>query len=209
MSVKKNQRLDENNSPKWSWLDSWMAAKPWESRLMEEEIHSVPPSEMTHVSKKSEGYSCSSELDSVNVRKNHVTTRISATPSRVNLTNGSSSAPSYGTLYDESSESTSSTNASPNRVCSNKNLKGQKVEDFNPSKHSYMNITQSIKAKQKAYRFPSPNRKSYLVEECGQSSENKSMALSSVDSNISGYLSKNLYPPMQKSRHDCERGRKK
>uniref|UniRef100_A0A6N2NHN4 DUF4005 domain-containing protein n=1 Tax=Salix viminalis TaxID=40686 RepID=A0A6N2NHN4_SALVM len=31
----KNQSLN-NSSPGWSWLDRWMATKPWEDRLMEE-----------------------------------------------------------------------------------------------------------------------------------------------------------------------------
>ncbi|KAM1600623.1 hypothetical protein ACFXTN_023041 [Malus domestica] len=40
----RHKKVDENNSG-WSWLEKWMAAKPWESRLMEV-IQSVP-SEVT------------------------------------------------------------------------------------------------------------------------------------------------------------------
>lgn len=41
----RHQKIDEKNNSGWSWLEKWMAAKPWESRLMEE-IQSVP-SEVT------------------------------------------------------------------------------------------------------------------------------------------------------------------
>ncbi|KAI4331285.1 hypothetical protein MLD38_029484 [Melastoma candidum] len=46
----------------WSWLDRWMASKPWQNRLVDE--------------------SCCSDPDLVKVRRSSVTTRVSAPSTR-------------------------------------------------------------------------------------------------------------------------------
>ncbi|KAK1312771.1 Protein IQ-DOMAIN 31 [Acorus calamus] len=75
--------LDKNNSG-WSWLERWMSAKPWENRLLEQN-----PSESLS-SKPHEDYSeCqpkSAEPPSVKVRRNNVSTRISARPPPLGIT---------------------------------------------------------------------------------------------------------------------------
>ncbi|KAF3450587.1 hypothetical protein FNV43_RR06676 [Rhamnella rubrinervis] len=152
MSVQK-LKLDKNvNSPGWSWLERWMATKPWENRLMEEEVNSVP-SETISFSRKSHDFSCSSEQDSVKVTRNNVTTRISARPHTVlNQLARSSSSPSSESLYDESSASTCSTSASPTLVSSN-TLKMEEAEEIYIRKPSYMCLTESTKAKLKEMQF--------------------------------------------------------
>lgn len=176
---------------------------------MEEEIHNVPL-KMTPLSQKSEGHSCTSELESVRVRKNHVTTRISSVPSGTS----SYSAPSSETLYDESSVSTSPATASPTLISINNNLKSDKIDDFNLSKPNYMNLTQSTKAMpQRANMFAFPNMQKCLTE---SHFYNKSMEIciaddvrSRADSKFSGHLYKDLHPPLQTVRHDSERGRRR
>ena len=74
----RHQKVVEKTSG-WNWIEKWMAAKPWENRLMEE-IHSVPL-EVTHpYSRKSDGSvgfcPFSSEQNSVKVTRNNVTTRV-------------------------------------------------------------------------------------------------------------------------------------
>ncbi|KAM0938268.1 putative IQ motif, EF-hand binding protein [Dioscorea sansibarensis] len=61
----------------WSWLERWMAAKPWENRLMERSCSSQ--------NDQSGDLFCLKNLDfgtpcSVNIKKNNVSTRISARP---------------------------------------------------------------------------------------------------------------------------------
>lgn len=139
-------KLDKNvNSPGWSWLDRWMATKPWEDRLIGEENNSVP-SDTTPFSRKSQDFSCSSEQDSVKVTRNNITTRISARPHTLNQAARSFSSPSSESLYDESSESTCSTSASPTFVSSN-NLKVDGAKEVHICKPSYMCLTESTKAK--------------------------------------------------------------
>ncbi|XP_042517828.1 protein IQ-DOMAIN 6 [Macadamia integrifolia] len=142
----------DKNSWGWSWLERWMAARPWENRLMEK-VH-VDPSE-TPPSKKCEDYLVGSgrpkllEPSSVKVRKNNVTTRISAKPPR------SSSGPSSECMYDESSASSSSICTSMTPVSGNTMLASDRTEESNNSKPNYMNLTESTKAKQRSYNYSS------------------------------------------------------
>ncbi|KAL9230395.1 hypothetical protein vseg_005756 [Gypsophila vaccaria] len=133
--------IDKNS---WSWLERWMAAKPWESRLMEEanstvsELKTPPPKPFPNCIKDT--FSKSSELHcSVKVRKNHMTTRISAKPP--------SSSPSSDFRYDESSASssicTSTTPVSGAEESGGINSNG---------KPSYMKLTESTKAKRRTQR---------------------------------------------------------
>ncbi|CAL0322690.1 unnamed protein product [Lupinus luteus] len=133
----------------WSWLERWMAAKPWETRLMEQ-AHAdasakTPPPAKKSVLKSSN--SKKSEPCLVKVRKNNVTTRISARPLHIGRGTRSSSSPSSEFQYEESSASssicTSITPKSGNAACENR------IEDSSNSKPSYMNLTESTKAKKK------------------------------------------------------------
>lgn len=116
----------ERRNGKWSWLERLMAAKPWENRLMEE------PS-------KVECRNC--EATSVNIRKNNVTTRVSAKIRR------SSSSPSSEFHCGESSPSSSLYLSTP--LSATSLFTSERREDSNSRKPSYMNLTESTKAKQK------------------------------------------------------------
>lgn len=169
--------------------------------------------EMTPFSRKSEDVSYSSSgQDSVQVRKNNLTTRISARPPSENQLTRSSSAPSSESLYDETSTSTSSTSASPTLVFSN-SVKVDNADQISMRKPSYMTLTKSTKAKQKACKVSSsPNTQGYMMDEL--KFHNMSMTFSNGDtrscagSNPSGNLSKDLYPPMSRCRYDGVRSRR-
>ncbi|KAF6157192.1 hypothetical protein GIB67_041653 [Kingdonia uniflora] len=128
----------------WSWLERWMTAKPWENRLMEQ-AH-VDSSEMSPFSKSSEFHiketrSRSSEPRSVKVRKNNVTTRISAMPP---------SRTSSDYLYEDSSTSSSSFCTSTTPVSGHTLLASKRTDESPNSRPNYMNLTASIKAKQRS-----------------------------------------------------------
>lgn len=190
----KHHRLDKKGQG-WSWLDSWMAIKPWDSRLLEE-MHS-DPSEMTPFYRKSEDnifgfYSCSSEQDSVKVRRNNVNTKIIAKPPITTQITRSSSSPSSESLYDGTSPSTSSSSTSVTPISGN-TVMMERAEESYYRKPSYMNLTRSIKAKQKASRFCSPKKWMEL-----SNGDDRSLA----DSEPSFNLCKDLYPPIPLGRHD-------
>ncbi|KAK8581143.1 hypothetical protein V6N12_071384 [Hibiscus sabdariffa] len=83
------------------------------------------------------------------------TTRVLARPPVLNQASDSLSAPSSESVYDESSTSTSSASVSPTTV-----------EDNYTKKPSYMNPTESIKAKQRTFRFSSSDnmRRRHVVD---------------------------------------------
>ncbi|KAA8525147.1 hypothetical protein F0562_006989 [Nyssa sinensis] len=146
----KNQE-HEKNSWGWSWLERWMAAKPWENRLMEQAhkdpLETTPPSK-TCVDSFTGTRSNSSEQCLVKVRKNNVTTRISAKPPLIGQVTRSSSSPSSEFRYDESSASSSiCTSTTP--ISGNTVLASDRTEESNNSRPSYMNLTESTKAKQR------------------------------------------------------------
>ncbi|XP_052209657.1 protein IQ-DOMAIN 6 [Diospyros lotus] len=144
MSSFKSQLIDKN-SWGWSWLERWMAAKPWENRLMEKVL--TDPSEATPPSKICFDSSKSSETCSVKVRRNNVTTKISAKPPLVGQVTRSSSSPSSEFRYGESSASSSICTSTP--VSGNTIMASERTEESNFSRPSYMNLTQSTKAKQR------------------------------------------------------------
>lgn len=156
----KNHEIDKN-SWGWSWLERWMAAKPWETRLMEQS-HTADPWEATPPPKSCVDshmgtHSKSSEQCSVKVRRNNVTTRISAKPAHIGQVTRSSSSPSSEFRYDESSASSSfCTSTTP--VSGNTGLASERTEDSNNSRPNYMNLTESTKAKQKIYSSHSSQR---------------------------------------------------
>lgn len=137
----------------WSWLERWMAARPWENRLMEQS--QVDPSKTPTPSSKNHNdfsgiCSKSSEASSVNIRKNNVTTRISAKPPNgFVVSTHSSSTPSSEFRYDESTTVSSSVGTST-PISGNTILASEKTEGSNNSRPNYMNLTESIKAKQKS-----------------------------------------------------------
>ncbi|PIA64292.1 hypothetical protein AQUCO_00100046v1 [Aquilegia coerulea] len=149
----KHHELDKS-SWGWSWLERWMAAKPWESRLMEQaHVESLE----TTPTRKCEDYlggvcSRTSEPSLVKIRRNNVTTRISARPPPVTC---SPSGPSSECLYGESSTSSSSlcTSTTP---ASGKTI----TMESNNRRPNYMNLTVSIKAKQRSCNFNTPQQKS-------------------------------------------------
>ncbi|XP_014503693.1 protein IQ-DOMAIN 1 [Vigna radiata var. radiata] len=148
------QEIDKANWG-WSWLERWMAAKPWESRLMEQTRHHADATEKTPPPPPKKGVDPTnskniSEPCSVKVRKNNVTTRISARPPHVGQATRLSSSPSSEFHYDESSNSSSiCTSMTP--ISGSVSLPCERTEDSNnnTTRPSYMNLTESTKAKQK------------------------------------------------------------
>lgn len=127
-----------------------MSAKPWENRLMEQgqndQLETTPPPSKIYADSHKVMNSKSSEPELVKVRRNNVTTRISAKPPNIagQRTTRSSSSPSSDCIYDESSGSsslcTSATPISMDRTEHNSN---------NSKPPSYMSLTESTKAKQR------------------------------------------------------------
>ncbi|KAJ4957516.1 hypothetical protein NE237_024627 [Protea cynaroides] len=137
----------------WSWLERWMAARPWENRLMEQ-VH-VDHSEMIP-SKTPEYYQKLLEPSSVKIRKNNVTTRISAMPPSSVHASRSSSGPSSESMFDESSASSSSICKSMTpAVSGNTVLASERIEESSNSRPNYMNLTESTKAKQRTCNYSS------------------------------------------------------
>ncbi|KAK6118313.1 hypothetical protein DH2020_047884 [Rehmannia glutinosa] len=144
----------KNNNWTWSWLQRWMAAKPWENKLIEQSNNN-DPSETTPLLSKTcldftkRNLSMLSDPTLVKVKKNNVTTRVSAKPP---LLGEPSSSPSSDLRYDDSSASSSFfTTTTP---ISGKAVSDRTQENSNSSSRpSYMNMTQATKAKQRNNRI--------------------------------------------------------
>ncbi|KAF8028574.1 hypothetical protein BT93_E1261 [Corymbia citriodora subsp. variegata] len=137
----------------WSWLERWMSAKPWETRLME-----TIPFRPTGNNCRSKDFlrplgaqSKSSESPCVKVRKNNMTTRISAKPPLAGRATRSSSSPGSDYLYDESSPS-SSFCSSMTPASGNNRLTSEKMNGGSQGKTSYMNLTESITFEKNHFR---------------------------------------------------------
>ncbi|KAK8698548.1 hypothetical protein V6N13_114660 [Hibiscus sabdariffa] len=145
----KNQEFDKN-SWGWNWLERWMAARPWETRLMESShVDPAEPTPSKTCSKSLSGKNTSfSEPYSVEVRKNNVTTRIAAKPPHTRQVTRSSSSPSSEFHYDESSAS-SSLCTSTTLVSGTPISPSDGTEESGNSRPNYMNMTESTKAKQR------------------------------------------------------------
>ncbi|KAK4267276.1 hypothetical protein QN277_024076 [Acacia crassicarpa] len=132
MSPLKHDNLDSR-----SLLERWMAAKPWENRLKSERYFDSP--DRTPLSRKSDNFVLP------RARKNAVTTRVSLKPPMTSLSAPSSltssSAISSECMYDDSPLSVS---------CTSPEVKGV-------PKPSFMNFTESTKAKQRACKCSSLN----------------------------------------------------
>ncbi|CAD5319546.1 unnamed protein product [Arabidopsis thaliana] len=140
ISYLKSQEFDKN-SWGWSWLERWMAARPWETRLMDTVDTAATPPPLPHKHLKSP-----ETADVVQVRRNNVTTRVSAKPPPHML----SSSPGYE--FNESSGSssicTSTTPVSGKTGLVSDNSSSQAKKH----KPSYMSLTESTKAKRRTNR---------------------------------------------------------
>lgn len=129
-----------------------MAAKPWETRLTEKShcnvLEMTPTSKMYSKDSPLGKNAKSSDSLLVKVRKNNVSTRISARPPVMWHMARSSSSQSSGNRYDDSSVSSSfCTSTTP--VSGFTGLASERTVDSSHSRLSYMTLTESTKAKQK------------------------------------------------------------
>ncbi|KAK4361807.1 hypothetical protein RND71_017048 [Anisodus tanguticus] len=175
-----------------TWLEHWMANKPWESRLVEE-FH-TDASGMTPNSKKHEDYDAGSfaERSLVNIRRNNMSTRIS--------TRGPISCQIVNSEYYPYDDSTSSHSS----VSTSETLGSNQTppEEGHSKKPSYMNPTASIKAKVKqrnsSYLTQSMQRNSTDSLQVHRKSSPLSRAVARRSADCDLYsvdLCKDLYPP--------------
>ncbi|KAL0463819.1 UNVERIFIED_CONTAM: hypothetical protein Slati_0269500 [Sesamum latifolium] len=135
-----------------NWLERWMATKPWETRLMEEfhtDSFDILATPMKYDRHMVGSFSSTSDHDSVRIRRNTVSTRISSKVPKSCQILRTSSDPCSESLYDASTTSNSSTTTSETPGS------GDTLVDQNGTKPSYMNLTRSIKAKQKPCTYSS------------------------------------------------------
>ncbi|XP_048568046.1 protein IQ-DOMAIN 6-like [Triticum urartu] len=122
-----------NRSNQWSYLDGWMATKPWESRLMEQSHSEQTNSRCSEsIDEMNEVSSKLSEASSVKIRRNNVTTRVSAKP------------PSVIAVCDESAPSTSSVTQMTGNHFATSERRSDCGQGGAPS---YMGLTKSAKAR--------------------------------------------------------------
>ncbi|XVF89072.1 hypothetical protein PTKIN_Ptkin19aG0101400 [Pterospermum kingtungense] len=190
----KNQEFDRN-SWGWSWLERWMAARPWETRFFEQS--QAEPSEATPPSKccsESHKNTKSSEPCLVKVRKNNVTTRISAKPPNIGQVTQSSSSPSSEFRFDESSASSSICTCTTPFSGNNTVLASDSTDESGNCRPNYMNLTESTKAKQRGgngshafHRFQRQSMDEFQFK--------RSAAFYNNGSDPSLHMSQQLHPP--------------
>ncbi|KAL0429908.1 UNVERIFIED_CONTAM: protein IQ-DOMAIN 31 [Sesamum radiatum] len=183
-----------------NWLERWMATKPWESRLMEEfhtDSFDILATPMKYDRYMVGSFSSTSDQDSVRIRRNNVSTRISSRVPKSCQILRTSSDPCSESLYDESTTSNSSTTTSETPGS------GDTLVDQNGTKPSYMNLTRSIKAKQKPCTYSSHNQsmQRHSVEDLPYrrkpSPLSKGNGRRSADTDLySVDFCKDLYPPV-------------
>nr|GMD38703.1 protein IQ-DOMAIN 1-like [Ipomoea batatas] len=172
----------------FNWLDRWVATKPWESRSV--------------VDTDSSGSAVESSLNpsrhnSVKIRRNNISTRISAKPPVSCQLTGALSDQCPGYLYDDSTTSHSSMSSNETNAYSTSE------EGRRNSKPSYMSLTQSIKAKnkqQRTHNSPSKSIQRHSTDDfqlCRKSSPHSSRGLTRRSADNVKSLCKDLYPPMQ------------
>ncbi|KAL7190454.1 hypothetical protein ACSBR2_022685 [Camellia fascicularis] len=122
-----------------------MTGKPWKSRMIEESKATPPPIVGSRAS--------FSRLDYMKVKWNNLSTKITAKPLMSGQTTRSSSDPCSEFLFDESTTSSSSLSNSETPGSSNTQMEG----NINDTKLNHMNLTMSIKAKQRTSRYASHN----------------------------------------------------
>lgn len=214
----KNKPATTFQSPKldkhsfgWSWLDRWMANKPWESRLMEDVRNDLPyMSPLSKISSKQNkprvGCPTVSENGSTRVGRNSSSVRILTKGNTAGHFGQSYSVPSSQLLVEETSTSTSSISASKTPVSSST----ERSDESGSSKPRYMNLTASNKAK----LLESKCSPSYSVQRTPlREIQNHRSPLartrftgearSCIDSvSCSVTLCEDLYPPLQVDRYD-------
>ncbi|CAM0882344.1 unnamed protein product [Alopecurus aequalis] len=127
----KNHGTTRNNQ--LSYLDGWMATKPWESRLMEQSHSEQTNSRCSEsIDEMNEVNSKLSDASSVKIRRNNVTTRVSAKP------------PSVIAVCDESAPSTSSVTPMSGSNFATSERRSDCGQGGGPS---YMGLTKSAKAR--------------------------------------------------------------
>ncbi|XAR49927.1 hypothetical protein NMG60_11004112 [Bertholletia excelsa] len=182
----RTSKQGKSSNSGWSWLDSWIASNPWESRLMEE--LRTYPSEITPTSAKNENrytgsYSSLHELSSIKLKwkseKGQYTNWSADQHSEWLYNESTSSSPSFSNLESPGSSNSDreSTTARPN----------------------YMNLTESTKAKQRQLMesFQLHKKKMQLFR--GDSWINLGSDL------YTSTLCKDLYPAMHLERYDWEK----
>ncbi|KAL9247282.1 hypothetical protein vseg_020729 [Gypsophila vaccaria] len=191
----KNKPYTTNQPPKldkngfgWSWLDRWMASKPWESRLMEDFRNELPS--MSPLSMLSSRHNKSSIGRNKPNFVGHVAQSCSESNSRL--------------LTEETSTSTSSKSVSKTPASSS-------TDESGCSKPRYMSLTASNKAKQLANKFSVHGSQRHPLQEIQNHHFSMTRtrfsgdARSSVDSVAVPYsvpICEDLYPPFQVDRYD-------
>ncbi|XP_040384782.1 protein IQ-DOMAIN 1-like [Oryza brachyantha] len=151
----KHQSFDKSNG-NWSWLERWMAARPWENRLMEEHNQTRSSSPDLLSSKNCEDsfgvLGDFSEPNSVKVRKNNVSKRVCAKPpvaSHHHRVKAQSISSLSTELHNDESSASSSSCFASTPISFSTIVTTEKNEDSVRTRPNYMNMTESIKAKQK------------------------------------------------------------
>ncbi|KAL2332262.1 hypothetical protein Fmac_019843 [Flemingia macrophylla] len=151
-----------NKSLGCSLLERWMESKPWESPFSRKSEDPVPAFQS---------------------RSNGVTTRISL-KSLATISTPSSSAVSSEFMCDDSPVSTCCTSRSPS-LPSTSTVLVEAREERAVHQPSYMNLTESTKAKLKTCRSSSQNSKELVMEECPSHTHSATIGFSNGDSRSS------------------------
>uniref|UniRef100_A0A0E0DNQ2 DUF4005 domain-containing protein n=1 Tax=Oryza meridionalis TaxID=40149 RepID=A0A0E0DNQ2_9ORYZ len=172
VSLKHHGNGATRSNHSWSYLEGWMATKPWESRLMEQTHteNSTNSRCSESVEEISVGGPKLSDASSVKIRRNNVTTRVAAKPPSM------ISATSSDFVCDESSPSTSSVTP----LSASNSLATERRSDCGQvGGPSYMSLTKSAKARLSGYGSHKPplqrQRSGDLLH------HNNRMAFSSID----------------------------
>ncbi|MED6175614.1 IQ-domain [Stylosanthes scabra] len=156
----------DNKSSRSSMLERWMATKPWESRLMEET--NFDSLDMIPVSGKCDDvappFNSHQQRGFSKARNSGMTRKISSKSLTTTQSTPSSSAVSSECMYGDSPGSTSCTSGSLPSI--NNVVVEEAAEDRSVNKPTYMNLTESTKAKLKTCRFSSPKSKRLLMDDC-------------------------------------------
>eukprot|EP01018_Ginkgo_biloba_P021151 Gb_01817 [translate_table: standard] len=144
---------DKNNWG-WSWLERWMAAKPWENRLMEQaQVDASETLSLKSYDDAGENLRKSNEPAMVKVRRNNVSVRVAAKPPigfSSHVSGRSSSAP--GSDFQSDGSSTSSRGTCTPK--SGNTLQASEKTDESLGRPNYMNATESAKAKVRSSSTP-------------------------------------------------------
>uniref|UniRef100_A0A0A9DUM2 DUF4005 domain-containing protein n=1 Tax=Arundo donax TaxID=35708 RepID=A0A0A9DUM2_ARUDO len=150
-----------------SYLEGWMATKPWETRLMEQ--NQTDSQFAKNCEELNLAASKLSDASSVKIRRNNVTTRVAAKPPSV------LSASSSDFVCGESSPSTSSvTPVSATNILAASEVRSDSGHAEGPN---YMNLTKSAKARLNGC---CSHRGSFQIQR-QRSGDLPRMALSSID----------------------------